>query len=87
MMPCNVMSAKLDIPADYFLRLKSPAKRVPAPRLTWGVEKEWIKIAKRILAGEYDGADESTRESLMIGLRSWQDPLCQQAMKKLKELK
>src|SRR5437879_2109636 len=40
----------------------------------------WLYIARQILAGEFDGADGSTRESLIIGLRSVGQPLCRQAL-------
>lgn len=39
----------------------------------------WIPIAKRVLRGEFINADWSTVESLKIGLRSIQHPLCIQA--------
>lgn len=40
----------------------------------------WLHVSRQILAGEFDGADKSTRESLRIGLRSIAHPLCQQAL-------
>ena len=39
----------------------------------------WLHIAKQVLAGEFDNADNSTRQSLAIGLRSIQHPQCQKA--------
>jgi hypothetical protein len=43
----------------------------------------WRDVANRVLAGEFDEADQSTIESLTIGLRHLQDPICQQALRKL----
>jgi hypothetical protein len=43
----------------------------------------WLHVAKQILAGEFDGADRSTRESLRIGLRSINHPLCHRALEQL----
>ena len=44
----------------------------------------WLHIARQVLAGEFNGADNSTVQSLMIGLRSIQHPLCQRAVAQLK---
>ena len=44
----------------------------------------WLHIARQILAGEFDGADNSTVQSLTIGLRGIRHPLCQQALIRLK---
>lgn len=46
----------------------------------------WLHIARQVLAGEFDGADGSTTESLTIGLQSIAHPLCQQALRRLKEV-
>ena len=43
----------------------------------------WLHVAKQILAGEFVGADGSTRQSLIIGLRSIQHQTCQQALARL----
>lgn len=43
----------------------------------------WLHVARQILAGEFDGCDGSTRESLTIGLRSILHPLCQRALDRL----
>ncbi|HZT22218.1 MAG TPA: hypothetical protein VFB55_04860 [Verrucomicrobiae bacterium] len=45
----------------------------------------WLHVAWQILAGEFDGCDGSTRESLTIGLRSIQHPLCEQALTRLRQ--
>jgi hypothetical protein len=44
----------------------------------------WLHIARQIMAGEFDGADGSTRESLTIGLRGIRHSLCRQALIRLK---
>jgi hypothetical protein len=41
----------------------------------------WLHVAKQVLAGEFDMADSSTRESVTIGLRSIKHPVCQEALK------
>jgi hypothetical protein len=43
----------------------------------------WIPVAKQVLAGEFDGADGSTRASVTIGLRSIRHPTCQAALIRL----
>lgn len=48
---------------------------------------DWIKIAKRILKGEFRDADRSTVASLEIGIRNIDDPDCRKALAKLKEMK
>jgi hypothetical protein len=44
----------------------------------------WLHVARQILAGEFDGADRSTVESLTIGVRNIRHPLCQRALEHLK---
>jgi len=44
----------------------------------------WLHVARQILAGEFDNANGSTRESLSIGLRSIRNALCQNALIRLK---
>lgn len=46
-------------------------------------EIPWLHIARQALAGEFDGADRSTCESLAIGLRSIGHPLCRRALERL----
>ena len=43
----------------------------------------WVDIARRVLADEFLGADDSTVESLTIGLRGIPHTLCRQAVVKL----
>ncbi len=43
----------------------------------------WLHVAKQVIAGEFDAADGSTRESLLIGLRSIGHPVCQKAFDRL----
>lgn len=46
-------------------------------------EAPWLAVAAAVLAGRYDGADSSTRESLTIGLRHIDHPDCRDAVKRL----
>lgn len=43
----------------------------------------WLHVARQILAGEFEGCDDSTRASLVIGLRNIRHPLCVQALARL----
>jgi hypothetical protein len=43
----------------------------------------WIHVAAQVLAGEFDGADRSTSQSLAIGLRQVSHPLCRRALMRL----
>ena len=43
-------------------------------------QKPWVHIARRVVQGEFAGADRSTRDSLVIGLKSLDHPLCRQAL-------
>ena len=43
----------------------------------------WLHVARQILAGEFEGADGSTTESLRIGLRNIKHPDCQRAIERL----
>jgi hypothetical protein len=45
----------------------------------------WLHVAKQVLAGEFQGADDSTITSITIGLRGVQHPVCRQAMEALKK--
>jgi hypothetical protein len=47
----------------------------------------WLPVARQVLAGEFDGCDRSTRESLTIGLRSIQHPDCRRALDRLRAAK
>lgn len=44
----------------------------------------WLPVARQVLAGEFDGADRSTSESLAIGLRNIPHPACRRALERLK---
>ena len=46
-------------------------------------ERPWIHIARQVLEGEFGGADTSTPESLMIGLRNIEHPTCRAAFERL----
>jgi hypothetical protein len=43
----------------------------------------WLHVAKQALAGEFDGADNSTIQRLAVGLRGIGHPLCQCAIERL----
>lgn len=43
----------------------------------------WLHIARQVLAGEFTGADRSTRQILVIGLRAVPHPLCHRALEHL----
>ena len=43
----------------------------------------WLHVARQILAGEFEGADGSTIQSLTIGLRGIKHPDCQHAIERL----
>ena len=46
----------------------------------------WLPVAKRILLGEFEGADRSTRQSLAFGLKSIRHPVCEAALARIKAL-
>jgi hypothetical protein len=46
-------------------------------------EKPWLHVAKQVLQGEFDTADDSLRQSVLIGLRSIPHPTCRAASDKL----
>jgi hypothetical protein len=52
-----------------------------------GTLEQWIEVAKLVLAGKFNNADESTIKSIEIGLRGWDEPTCKWAIEKIKELK
>ena len=43
----------------------------------------WLHIARQVLAGEFDGCNRSTHESLSIGLSAVAHPLCRRALAQL----
>jgi hypothetical protein len=43
----------------------------------------WLHVARQVLAGEFEGANGSTVESLSIGLRSIPHPRCREALARL----
>lgn len=45
--------------------------------------KGWLCVARQILAGEFDGCDRSTRESLTLRLRSIPHMVCREALKRI----
>ena len=63
--------------AELMSYLEGKAAGVPADCLPW------LHVAKQVLCGEFTGADKSTRESIMIGLRGIRHPLTARAMERL----
>lgn len=43
----------------------------------------WLPLAERVLTGEFDSADNSTQESIIIGLRGIDHPVCQKAFMRI----
>ena len=43
----------------------------------------WLHVARQVLVGEFDGCDRSTAQSLTIGLRHIEHPLCREALESL----
>ncbi len=43
----------------------------------------WLHVSKQVLAGEFEPLDKSTAQTLSIGLRSIQHPLCRRALERL----
>ena len=84
------------LPADCSPALKNVIRQHKRELLDWleasnaGLPPDchpWLHVARQILAGEFDGADGSTRENLTIGLRSIRYPLCERALARLKAAK
>lgn len=46
-------------------------------------ELPWVDVARRVIVGTYDKADDTTCDSLKIGLRSIDHPTCKAAMRRL----
>ncbi len=46
----------------------------------------WLHIARQVLAGEFNGGDRSLLGSLLIGVRTINHPVCQQARSRLETL-
>lgn len=46
----------------------------------------WLHVARQILAGEFDGCDRSTAESLRIGLHRIPHPRCREALARLQHV-
>lgn len=81
------------LPADCSPALKDVIRQHKGELLDWlearavGLAPDcapWLHIARQVLASEFDGADNSTIQSLTIGLRGIRHPLCQQALIRLK---
>ena len=86
-----VLPAK-DCPSD-FAALLSEHKCVLLPWLEGrvsGLSEDclpWLHVARQVLAGEFEGANTSTIESVAIGLRGIDHSRCQEALKRLAQYK
>jgi len=47
-------------------------------------QEPWVGVAERVLANEFEHADDSTIESVTIGLRGIAHPICQKALARLR---
>jgi len=47
-------------------------------------QEPWVGVAERVLAHEFEHADDSTIESVTIGLRGIPHPICQKALARLR---
>lgn len=47
----------------------------------------WLPVAEAVRKGKYKSADDSTKESLMIGLRGLDNMACKQAVMVLEDYK
>ena len=46
-------------------------------------ELPWIHVARQVLAGEFEGANDSLRRSIAIGLRSIRHSICRAALARI----
>lgn len=77
----------IDLPPEFFERF--PAVTGPRPPAKPGAQKggtveQWVAVARDVLADKWRDADDSTRKSLVIGLRNIDDVTCQNAHAMLK---
>ena len=47
---------------------------------------DWDAVAKQVMAGEFDGCDNSTRDALTTGLRGFYSERAKAALAKLKDM-
>ena len=45
----------------------------------------WLYLARQVIAGEFDGLDRKTLHRLMVGFEDIGNPLCHEAIKRLKK--
>lgn len=75
-------------PEDLLVRLRARKDEIRVHLTYYNVvvpddQKPWLHVGVQILAGEFDGADRSTMESLRIGLRGIHHPLTERALARL----
>lgn len=68
--------AALDLPPDFFANY--PPGAAPKPKITKPTDP-WLHIAMRIVGGEFDSRDLSTKKALRLGLVSNQHPVARAA--------
>ena len=73
------------LPATKDITRHWPDGSPPAPAAgRGGTEAAWLHVAKQVLAGEFEGANASTRATLTIGLRNIPHPAARAALERLK---
>ena len=76
--PVAIQASPMPATPEWPERTMSEAAAIPAPDCA-----PWLKVAQQVLAGEFDGCDRSTRESIKIGLCSVSHPTCRLALARL----
>jgi hypothetical protein len=78
----DVQGDRRETDVEKLIRSAGSVPSVPEPRLPPD-QAAWLPVARQVLAGEFENADRSTVESLVIGLRSITHPVCRQALARL----
>ncbi|MHB8521851.1 MAG: TubC N-terminal docking domain-related protein [Limisphaerales bacterium] len=83
-----IVTPKRPVPPDLLTRLRAHKAELLAYLEGRAVrlmpdELPWLHTAAQVLAGEFTGADRSTRESLTVGLRSIAHPICREALDRI----
>lgn len=85
-LPAQLRAALIRHKSELLRRLDGSCHERSAEAVSWPRchgTMPWLHIAKQILAGEFDGANRSTVESLIIGLRNIGHPLCRRVLERL----
>ena len=81
----NLPGTFADVVAIFPKAERHPLQQVhPVPAL-WKITDEtaWRHIARQVSADEFAGCDRSTREALIVGLRSIKHPICAAALARI----